>query len=588
MEEKTWISGKDEALEDTIAALQSCLQALDIELLEIATRNPVPHVWSVSVQDAACPLCFASGMGTSRDAARASAMAQFVERLACNDFFSHYYLGEEPPPADFFHYPQERWYPADDNWPRGLIDDPVLQSLYNPEGSLTPAHLVDASSYRPERGVCALPFTRLADGQTQWFPVNLISNLYDSNGMAAGNNPQEARIQALSELLERHVKFRVVAEGIALPRVPQETLSAYPQVCESLQALAEHGLVAQVRDASLGGKYPVMSLVLFNPVNGGCAMSFGAHPRREVALQRALTELLQERDLEHLQGFAEPGLDVDDYASDDNLEAHFVNSSGVVPWRCLRDEPDTAFIDWDYGGETEAEYRWICELFAEDGRAIYVADYEHLGFYACRLIVPGLSEVYPADNLEWDNDNAVAPWRATLLNLHNCDDDQLLSLREWLEELGCADNESVAALIGIAADPDSPWEALRIGHLKLWLALALQDDESLAELTRWAIHHGVARGQDVRLYRCLAVLEGMRRHGLDPQLHGAGLDALYPAEMIRLARSLIAGCVRFPGLHDPGLALDDLKHHRALLDVFHRLRRHQQSAVASSTPAEES
>ena len=32
-----------------------------------------------------------------------------------------------------------------------------------------------------------------------------------------------------------------------------------------------------------------------------------------------------------------------------------------------------------------------------EGRDIYVADFTHLGVYACRIIVPGMSEIYPVD-----------------------------------------------------------------------------------------------------------------------------------------------------------------------------------------------
>jgi ribosomal protein S12 methylthiotransferase accessory factor len=36
--------------------------------------------------------------------------------------------------------------------------------------------------------------------------MNIIGNLYVSNGMSAGNTITEARVQALSEIFERSVK----------------------------------------------------------------------------------------------------------------------------------------------------------------------------------------------------------------------------------------------------------------------------------------------------------------------------------------------------------------------------------------------
>ena len=55
-----------------------------------------------------------------------------------------------------------------------------------------------------------------------------------------------------------------------------------------------------VKDASLGGQYPVMNVTLLNPGDQGCFSSFGAHPRFAIALERALTELLQGRALDAL------------------------------------------------------------------------------------------------------------------------------------------------------------------------------------------------------------------------------------------------------------------------------------------------
>jgi ribosomal protein S12 methylthiotransferase accessory factor len=59
--------------------------------------------------------------------------------------------------------------------------------------------------------------------------------------------------------------------------------------------LEEQGFPVLVKDASLGGQYPVMCVTLMNPRTGGVFASFGAHPSFEVALERSLTELLQGR-----------------------------------------------------------------------------------------------------------------------------------------------------------------------------------------------------------------------------------------------------------------------------------------------------
>ena len=64
------------------------------------------NIWSVHVSDRDCPQLFTNGKGASKLAALASALGEFFERLSCNYFWSHYFLGEKfansdlhPPPA---------------------------------------------------------------------------------------------------------------------------------------------------------------------------------------------------------------------------------------------------------------------------------------------------------------------------------------------------------------------------------------------------------------------------------------------------------------------------------------------------------
>ena len=121
-----------------------------------------------------------------------------------------------------------------------------------------------------------------------YFPSNLIENLFLSNGMSAGNTLAEAQVQCLSEIFERAVKREIIEGEFALPDVPQAVLAKYPGILAGIQALEEQGFPVLVKDASLGGEFPVMCVTLMNPRTGGVFASFGAHPSLEVALERTL------------------------------------------------------------------------------------------------------------------------------------------------------------------------------------------------------------------------------------------------------------------------------------------------------------
>ena len=292
MPTESFIPGKDASLESSIATMQGKLADLGFNVEERSWLNPVDGVWSVHVSDRDCPLLFTNGKGGSRLAALASALGEFFERLSCNYFWTHYWLGDQFAVRSFAHYPREQWFQpgADGEWPEQLLT-PELRALYNPDGSIDADALVDLNSGAAERGICALPYQRLRDLTTVWFPVNIIGNLYVSNGMSAGNTEMEARTQALSEVLERHVKFRIIAEGLCLPDVPEDVIARYPNIAAGIHGLRDAGFGILVKDASLGGEYPVMNVTLLHPGDQGCFSSFGAHPRFEIALERALTEL---------------------------------------------------------------------------------------------------------------------------------------------------------------------------------------------------------------------------------------------------------------------------------------------------------
>lgn len=572
MQNEHFIPGKDASLEHAIDSMQARLAALGFDIEECSWLNPVDNVWSVHVRNRACHLMFTNGKGATQLAARASALGEYFERLSCNYFWNHYYLGDSVANADFAHYPRERWFPVDgEAWPADLLT-PELQAFYNPEGSIPAESLIDMNTGHYGRGICAIPYVRQRDGAAVFFPVNIISNLYVSNGMSAGNTQNEARAQALSEILERHVKFKVIAEGLCLPDVPEAVIARYPTIAAGIQGLREAGFGILVKDASLGGQYPVICVTMLNPRDQGVFASFGAHPRFEIALERALTELLQGRALEALDGFPPPGFDLDEVASAPNIEIHFVDSSGIVHWDFFGDTPDFDFVDWNFNdlesGSTADDYTWLAERIHADGHDIYIADFDHLGVYACRILVPGMSEIYPVDDLEWENNSNGAVVRPAVVNLAELDDDQCGQLLDILNELNIADEKPVAALIGLAPDAGSPWADLRVGELKAMLALAVGDTGAIREGCEWVRQFEQLDAGRRRVYACIATLLDME----DPNIYEEALLSLFGEQTLDLATDLIDGVVRFFGLPSPGLDLAGCELHQRLLGEYAKVR----------------
>lgn len=568
MKTETFIPGKDASLEATIATMQQKLAARGFFLDESSWLNPVESIWSVHVRDRACTMLFANGKGATELAARASALGEFFERLGTHYFWTHFYLGHTRANKPFVHYPQERWFPLtkDGSWPAELLNK-ELHEFYNPDGEIADHVLVDLNSGNELRGICALPYQRLRDGAQTWIPVNIIGNLYVSNGMAAGNTMMEARSQALSEIFERHIKYRIISEGLCLPEVPEEVIARYPGIAAGIKGLREAGFGILVRDASLGGRYPVMNVTLLHPKDQGCFASFGAHPRFEIALERALTELLQGRALESLENFPEPGFDMDEITAVSNLEIHFVDSSGVISWKFLSDTPDYPFADWNFSRTTAEDYAWLCDCIHAEGKDIYIADFEEQGVYSCRILVPGMSEIYPVEDLEWENNSVGNKLRPALVRLSALSDQAAADLLADLQTSNLNDERPLWEILGLAIPVGTTWKELRIGELKTLLALAIGDEEATLEGCDW-IHHYQQMPPARRLvYRCI---ENLIKLGKAESYRHA-LTLMYGKQTLLQAEALLNRSERYFGLPDLGVDMEGSAMHQTLLQAYDKL-----------------
>lgn len=576
---QTFIPGKDAALEASIERFQTKLQALGFDIEEASWLNPVPHVWSVHIRDRDCPLCFTNGKGASKKAALASALGEYFERLSTNYFFADFYLGQAIAESDFVHYPNEKWFPIPDDGelPAGLLDDYTLD-YYDPEGELSADMLVDLQSGNEERGICALPFIRYDNQQTVYIPMNIVGNLYVSNGMSAGNTRTEARTQGLSEVFERYVKNRIIAEAISLPEIPAAVIARYPGIQEAIATLEQEGFPILCYDASLGGQFPVICVVLFNPANGTCFASFGAHPRFEVAFERTVTELLQGRSLKDLDVFAPPSFNNDEVADHHNLETHFIDSSGLISWDLFKTESDFEFVDWNFAGTTEEEFNHLIGIFGQLEQPVYIADYEHLGVYACRILVPGMSDIYPAEDLVIANNNMGAGLREAVLALPESDGtaEEYMAFYDMLDEEGFDDRTRVRELIGLAVGRDSGWHTLRVGELKCLLALAAGELATALEWTDWTLEFNatVFTAERANFFRCLkASLELHLSPERAPEAYRPAFDKMFGAEAVQQVWAHIHGEARFFGLTAGDLSLEQFPLHQKLLAAYEKLQR---------------
>ncbi|MGF1682706.1 30S ribosomal protein S12 methylthiotransferase accessory factor YcaO [Photobacterium minamisatsumaniensis] len=565
---KTFTPGNDATLDGSITLFQAKLRQLGFNIEEASCFNPVPNVWSVCVRDVDAPMNIVNGSGTTKEAALVSALGEYFKCLSMNDFYTNYYLGEEIANSEFVHYPNEKWFPLDleDNLPPEGILDEHLNQFYDPTLELLGTDLIDLQSSNMERGVCTLPFERQRGKEAVYIPVNIIGNLYASNGISVGNSKAEARMQGLSGIIEQAIRKRILAERTSLPEIPASVLERFPMLKESLNALEAEGFPVNCYDASLGGKYPVICITVLNPESNTHFVAFGAHPQFEQALERAIAALLPK------STFGNDGV-----SEQPNLKMHFTDASGLMTWEQSQADANYDFVDWNFNGNAEERFNHLMSIFTAERADVYIADYSHLGVTSCRIIVPGWSETYPVEMLIEANNNVAMELRETFLALPNVEweAEQYAEMYSILEEEGFDDSCLLHEIIGLAPQVGSAWQTLRIGELKCLLALAGGDLELALEFASQCTDCNTANYSTERahFFHCLvASLNLALDEERDPLLLKAEFESQYDTDIVAAVWGSIEGTVRFHGLTAGNLSMKQFPAHQKLLASYQKLQ----------------
>ncbi|MDA3907973.1 MAG: YcaO-like family protein [Sulfurimonas sp.] len=415
---------KNAPLEESIIKMKEVLADVGCEMIFSQQKHPLENCYSVNLTSVEAPRhIYSNGKGIVSEASIPSALGEYIERLQTNNFFID------------FHLPQRKYYPDEVAFEFGgdyLNDE--LRKIYNPNKQLNEDDLVDFNSNYEDK-IVALPFIKHSSKEKTYIPINILSNLYVSNGLATGNTALEAQVQSLSEIFERYAKIEIIKNGYSLPKFPQIIVESYPRVYKDVLALRELGYIVEILDASLGGKFPVTAISLINPKNSTLFVSFGAHPILEVSLERTMTELMQGRSLENLDTFEIPTFDMSLVADSFNLESHFIDSNGKLGFGFLSAKKSFEYSPFLYTGKTsEQEYDCLMNILTEMGKESYLREYNYLGFYSCQMIVPGISEVYPIEDLIYNNKNNGKEIRDMVLNFSDYDPQDIMISIESLED----------------------------------------------------------------------------------------------------------------------------------------------------------
>jgi ribosomal protein S12 methylthiotransferase accessory factor len=357
--------------------MKNLLKKFDIET-KIVDKYFFNNVHSITLKAKNLPF-FSNGKGWNIEEALLGAYGEMCERLLTKNYFEDYFLDNIYPDAkngEFLNEELKKFYKIDE---------------------LEKEDLIDFSSSREE--ILSIPFKKLNSNKIIYFPINLIQNLYASNGMAFYSDKKTAFENALSEIIERFVKFEIIKNGYALPKI-------------------EHKLNSkniQIYDASLNGKYPVMAASFIK--NNKIILTFGCDKNQEKAIEKAYFELMQGRD--NFENIGEFSNNLDEVSDSFNLENHFISSNGLVHTNFLKNSKFSA-------------KKWKFKNYFVFDKDIYFREYKVDNFYAYQIIIPSISEIYPLDDLIYNNKNKGKFYRELILNYQNFDKKKII---EYLKEL---------------------------------------------------------------------------------------------------------------------------------------------------------
>lgn len=542
---------KDDLPFNTVNRIKKILDDLGICTIE-KWFEPVNGLYSLQVSIKGTGIK-TNGKGTAPENALASAYAEFIERvqnLALINTASpeiRDYLG-------FYHAPDEKQLTFEDieNNCNGLVKVflPLLERNRNKVSEFLREWL-DPPSDKPKQDILkklnfyasegdppcftAVPFYNVNDSVIEYIPTQLINLAYSSNGMCAGNTPEEAIVQGISEVLERYVNLEIIKKKIVPPTIPVEYLKQFPGIHDTIKEIEQNGNYKLIfKDCSLGKDLPVTALIAIDPNKQRYFIKFGAHPAPEIAMERCLTEMFQCRDLNfnnEMPGFKyymETGHPV-------NILKILRNGYGFYPVRIFSQNFSYKFKGFNNIKRTtnHENLRHLAGLLSEKGYRILIRDVSFLGFPSYHVLIPGLSEVRNIDEKLIDFTNYSKEVRKVFRNLNAAAEQDLKGAISYLiSAANHQPNRETAPLLGFLA-PDFFLSRIK-KHLFICMAFCkikkYKEARDAMDLFL-SSNPGIAAKQAYTFYKCARdYLEALSKGAVNEEIIDI-LNTFYPLKI---------------------------------------------------------
>lgn len=534
---------KDEMPINTINKIRDILGNMGLLTVESSWKNSVNGFYSVSVTIENTEL-MTNGKGTSVEFALASAYGEMMERV---QNLCHYRLSLDIKPQimeylGFYYAPDEKPMSIDEFL--ASEEDWIKTQLSRVKPSLDKRELLKSWQTMSYEKVSAdfivLPYCNLNSKRISHIPIKMASMMYMSNGMCAGNSPEEALVQGISEIMERYANKRILRERIVPPTIPQYYIRKFPKIAAMVADLENSGNFEVIlKDCSLGQKLPIVGVILVNKNDQSYFVKFGAHPKFEIATERTLTELLQGQDIKWMTGVREFCLHspTDD---PENYMGILVTGSGFYPTEFFSRNFSYPFSEFEETRITTNKEMlvYMVDRLDQLGCETYVRDVSFLGFPSFHIIVPGMSEIEEFDDLKpITNYAAFNTFKRLVRNIDSLDDAGAATLIDFLQSTNYSPGASIMDIINLPVrDRAFPWyysnADLFVTALNYWKADANKAYESFTKFLSY-IQHTNPQRQVITYYKCVRDFLASKIKGLAEKDAVNTLSVFYPKEVIQ-------------------------------------------------------
>jgi ribosomal protein S12 methylthiotransferase accessory factor len=392
------------------------------------------------------------GKGVSIEYACASAYAEFMERLQNNVllkntfFFSKLYdkdcvlkkqLKVENEELDFIYCPGEKVVEMSEIVDRYFEILSISLSVSNKD------ELKDfiVNTLGIKKAICT-PFYDQKINKIVYLPIDILIRGTGSTGMCAGNTPEEALIQGISEIFERYATVEIYSKKIAPPTIPHDYFKKH-HVFSSIKKLEEKGLEIIIKDFSLGKKLPVIGVIVIDQNKRKYNVKIGSDPWPIIALERCLTELHQSFTGVRLIDKCDYGGFIEEkYKQLNKDDAEYINLVNILNY-ATGQWPDSLFsndfsyeftgLNFDFGKSNKSDLKYLLRSIDELGSQLYIRDVSFLGFNSYYIVAPGLSQ----DRRKKSDYALFQKLESSIGNINNASllsEDELFSLVTILEE----------------------------------------------------------------------------------------------------------------------------------------------------------